>query len=489
MKKLIITFICYFCVLGLQGQVKTGEELVDSKHLLEDLNTLEYWISEAHGDPYRYTSPDSLRLRFVEAREKLKCVSSMKSMDFMGLVLPIVAELRDGHSQVFPPNLDRLHGEIILPFQLLFVERKPYVRRNLSNVKGLEGVELLAVNDMPVSQFLTKLLPLMHRDGNIESSRLRRLENPLYLATMMRATGLATSTHKISFRVDGEVKTATIKSLNQSEYHTRLARLNLPKSPFKPMQLSFQSTGDTSVGLLKIASFNPSYFESSQSNFAQKFDELMTEVHQSKVQHLVLDLRHNSGGEDTYVQHVLSYFLKEPFHLYGELTARKKDYKFLPDGKHWDIDPRSFSKNDQGSYDLTRYIWPGLEHTGLDETAPRKDRYTGQLYVLINGTTFSAAADLASHLQHNDIGIFLGEETGGSAIGTVSGYSPTMDLEHSGLKVNMSLFSIKNPYFDTDWTDRGVLPDKLVFPTVADLDKGTDPVLEAALALIRSGKN
>jgi hypothetical protein len=489
MKKsiLLLLGICY--ALSLPAQPKTGEEQVAAELLLEDLDTLEYWISEAHGDPYRFTSPDSLNKRFTEARRKVKSTSGMTGMDFMGLVMPIMAELRDGHSQVFRPNLDRLYGKIILPVQLLFVDEKPFIRRNLSDKKGMEGAALLAINDMPMEELIDKLMPLIHRDGNIKSSRYMRMQNPVYLSTLLRVTGLSAEEYKLDFRLGNELITKSVTALNHADYKDRVSKLINPKRAAAPIKLSFIGEGKSKAAYLQISSFNPSYYQNSQSYFEEQFDSRMKEIAVEGAKSLVLDLRGNTGGEDTYVQYVLSYFLKEPFFLCGKLTARKNNYKFLPDGHHWDIDPRAFAKNEEGSYDLTRYIWPGLAHTGIDETKPHVNAYNGKLYVLINGATFSAAAELASMLHHYKRATFLGEETGGSAIGTVAGYTPTMDLKHSGLSVNISLFSTKRTFFDTDWTDKGVLPDVRVFPTIADLAAGNDPVLNETLTLIRSSAN
>lgn len=489
MKRLIIGLATLLATLSLMGQSRTGEESIDKRLLMEDLKTLEYWIAEAHGDPYRFTSPDSLKQRFIEARAIVDRGGSMKGIDFMRCVMPIVAELRDGHSQVFRPDLDNFYGKLILPTELLFAEDKAYIRRDLNGSKDLRGTELLAVNEVPLDRLLKKFMPLIHRDGNIVSSRLRRMGNPIYLSTLLRVTGLSASEYKLTLRDGKVVRTQVVESLTYEQYKSKTAALNRPKTAFDPISLSFINEGPYTIGKLKISSLNPYYYQDSQEYFVKLFDKLMNEIAEKRVEYLVLDLRDNSGGEDTYVQHVLSYFLKEPFHMYGKLTARKNDYKFLPDGRHWDIDPRAFTKNKEGSYDLTRFIWPELEHTGLDETSPQTNRFKGKVYVLINGGTFSAAADLASIMQHNQVGIFVGEETGGSAIGNVSGYSPTLRLEHSRIQLNLSLFSIKRTFFYTHWTDRGVLPDVTVYPSVDDLIKETDTVLQAALDHIRSERN
>lgn len=473
-------FIAIFLFISFTifAQRRTGEEAIARKALLEDLDQLYSWITEAHGDPYRFSSREELRARFDEAKAQVNSKESMTGFEFFGTVLPIMAQLKDGHSRAFPPDLDRFYGKLILPLSICFYEGSPYVCKDYSGSE-LEGAEVLEINGEPASGLFKQMLPFIHRDGNVESSRYRMLENPLYLATIMKALGLSDTVYSIKVSQDGNISELKLTAMDQSTYMARVKELQSNKQLPGALSLRFENE----VPILKVASFNPTYFKGQQQYFEQQLDALMKQVLDRNAQHLILDLRDNSGGEDTYNQYLLRYLIAQEFSLYGELTTQKDNYKFLPDGKHWDIDPRSFKANDRGTFDVTKYLWDDPETNGLGTVEPLENRYTGKLYVLVNGGTFSSAAECAAMLRHYQRATFIGQEAGGSYIGTVAGYTPTLRMKNSGVQINLSLISIKRTFFGKEWTDRGVMPDWLVEQVPGSK---TDMVLDKALELIAS---
>ena len=62
--------------------------------------------------------------------------------------------------------------------------------------------------------------------------------------------------------------------------------------------------------------------------------------------------------------------------------------------------------------------------------------YRGQLFVLANGQTYSAAEDLAARLQENDAAQIVGEKTGGAGCGHTNGGFKLV-LANSGVRVKM----------------------------------------------------
>ena len=81
-------------------------------------------------------------------------------------------------------------------------------------------------------------------------------------------------------------------------------------------------------------------------------------------------------------------------------------------------------------------------------------------------------------------GIFIGEETGGTYAGNVSGYSETIKLPHSKIRVD-----IPTVHFQVDVQPqrpgRGVFPAHYVPQTAADYREGTNAKLEYTLELIQ----
>ncbi len=212
-------------------------------------------------------------------------------------------------------------------------------------------------------------------------------------------------------------------------------------------------------------------------------DSIVQTLKNKKTQKLIIDLRGNSGGEDVYTLHLLRHLAQKNFSIFSSLTFKQKDYKFLPDGRHWDINPKGFKLNDKGSYDVT----PVLYEEGpfpMGEFEPYKDNYEGKIVVLINAYTFSAASDFSARLHYTKRASFIGEETGGSYIGNISGYNSTLDLPNSKVGISLALLDTRQPFFDSNWTDRGVIPDIRVEPTVDDIINGKDVVLSRAIDYI-----
>ncbi|WP_299114161.1 S41 family peptidase [uncultured Winogradskyella sp.] len=457
---------------GISNDVK-----IESNYLVKDLETLKLWIEKAHGDPYRFTSKEALDSQFVLAKKKVLANKQITANAFAGIVMPIIAELRDGHAQVFLPDLDKIEGNIIFPLKFIFINNKPHVISVFfKNDKVEIGSEILEINGQNVTSFFNEIIPYLHRDGNIENVRYRRLQNQIYFTKVMIALGKAKATYVLKLKTrEGKIITTSISGLSQLEYNSKKS-----KDKASTTALTYKRI-DTieSTSIIDINSFNPHYYQ--KGKFYQKIDSIMNIVQKDDISNLIIDLRNNNGGEDSYVMYLLRYILNDGFAMSSEVTFSQNDYKFLPDGKHWDIDPKCFKPNDKGSYDATEFLWE--EYPTLGTFLPFKTRFGGKLVVLINAFTFSAASDFAAQLQFHKRATFVGEETGGSRIGNVSGYVPTLDLPNSQVKINLPLMSIKNPFFNSHFSDRGVIPDYMLELGINDILKQNDIVLKKAISL------
>jgi retinol-binding protein 3 len=145
---------------------------------------------------------------------------------------------------------------------------------------------------------------------------------------------------------------------------------------------------------------------------------------------LIIDLRHNHGGDPATVALILSYFFgNEPVHL--------NDLYWRPD-------------NSTGQY-WTQPFVPGR-------------KYTGDIYVLAGPGTFSAGEEFAYDLQTQKRATIVGEPTGGGAhpitLHRIDDHF--MALVPSGRAIN--------PITHADWEGTGVKPDVAV-PADQALDK------------------
>jgi C-terminal processing protease CtpA/Prc len=98
---------------------------------------------------------------------------------------------------------------------------------------------------------------------------------------------------------------------------------------------------------------------------------------------------------------------------------------------------------------------------------PNPMHFKGNIYVIINGGSFSATSLISSNLKGSGRAVFVGEETGGAYNGTVAGLMPTVVLPKSKLKLVYGLAFIQ-PHYKTNITGRGIFPDISILPTLED---------------------
>ena len=241
-------------------------------------------------------------------------------------------------------------------------------------------------------------------------------------------------------------------------------------------------TKDHSTAWLEVGS----YQYSDTIGFKQAFQQ----IHNTGVKNLVLDLRHNTGGDIRIAIRLLSYLADSPYHMIGDLQSRLPDPSinkfeiffdttvtegfragFIPgqkEGRWYHVDASPVFGNLLGLQALDK-----------------KDHYNGRLFVLIDGATFSSGAHTAIAIQrYCKAAVFIGRETAGASDGCSGGTIQHLTLPNTGVMVEfpwMRVVSIAaTPIFG-----RGVMPGHPVEYAPEDIVKKTDLDIRKALSLIR----
>lgn len=134
--------------------------------------------------------------------------------------------------------------------------------------------------------------------------------------------------------------------------------------------------------------------------------------------------------------------------------------------------------NPAGGYLVTAKL-----HRGVLEQPQGKHPFLGKVFVLINGGTFSTAADFCAVKHHLKRATFIGEETDGGYYGNDSGMQTMLTLPNSKLKIRVPMYEYWNAVPGYDGERRGTIPDYAVETKAANLLRGADEPLELALKL------
>jgi C-terminal processing protease CtpA/Prc len=194
---------------------------------------------------------------------------------------------------------------------------------------------------------------------------------------------------------------------------------------------------------------------------------------------LILVLRDNGGGADDLGKLVLSYLIGEPFQYYEDLVLNGLDFSFRKyTNQKRKLPSEMLERQPNGKYRM-------VKHPNWGTQQPSKPGFTGKVYILINGNSFSTTSEFLSHAHARKRAVFIGEESGGGYYGNTSGPGALLTLPNTKLQAYVPLMTYYMAVRDYKAASHGVVPDHAVKYTIQELLAGTDKELALALELAR----
>ncbi|MEM6567867.1 MAG: sulfatase-like hydrolase/transferase, partial [Planctomycetota bacterium] len=316
------------------------------------------------------------------------------------------------------------------------------------------GTEILAIDGASMGSIERELTSFLPADGFIETGALRFLSRDFatYLALYR---GDRTNEFRLDVRDPaGAERQLVVEAVTGAAFESATAG-----GDDEPEPLRYVAAEGDDPAIVDVRYFGAEGFE-------EFLDRTFTDLKERGTEAVVLDLRGNGGGKDEDGALLCSYFLDEPFGYFDriEVTPSYEGIGGIAD------EP-----------DGTRRV---TTHLGLREQSPSPPVFTGELFVLIDGGTFSTAADVATVLHHHGRATFLGRETGGGYDGNTSGVNTTLVLPESGIRAIVPLWMYTTANEGHDRAGRGVPVDHRIDPTWESVRDGDDLGLEKVRSLL-----
>ncbi|WP_420471311.1 S41 family peptidase [Brevundimonas sp. FT23042] len=196
---------------------------------------------------------------------------------------------------------------------------------------------------------------------------------------------------------------------------------------------------------------------------------------------MVIDLRNNPGGDNSFSDPMVAWFATRPFMFASSFRLRAS-----PQAKAWyrnadaaeSADPvlRRLAAAEAAQPDGARYPFE------LETIQPRAGRrFDGRVHVLVNRHSYSNATSVAALVQDYGFATVWGEET--ADVPTTYASILSFDLPRTGFAVTFPKSRIVRP--NGDERVIGVVPDR-VLPR-EPISAVRDTVMDTALAAIRGG--
>ncbi|MBB5744524.1 S41 family peptidase [Brevundimonas variabilis] len=466
---------------------RTDDNLV-SDDWSDDVAILRSAWQTLHPGLYRYSTPDQITARLDDLALAWTAPATFRQR-FLALSR-VTASVQCGHTYPNPYNAravvrDRLYPDrALVPFRFRWIDSAMVVTHDDEGQgRFAPGTIITAIDGVPTSELLARLIPLARADGTSIGKRISLMEVrgedryetfDIHLPLVLPVRDSARFT-----LADGTVVAAPLFTLTQRQAGLPASASTAPDA--NPWTLA---TGDDGIARLTMPTWG---LYNSTFDWKAWLAGVMDALASSQSRGLIVDLRGNEGGADCG-DIILSRLLVRDLALPRDpswVRYRKAPEALLPHLDTWD---RSFF--DWGDQAVASDERPGFfrlvrDGDGASDTVIRAEgqRFAGPVAVICDASTSSATFAFCRTVKDNGLATLIGQTTGGNRRGINGGAFAFLRLPTSGIEVDLPLIA---GFPLTPQPDAAILPDLAVSTTARDIARGLDPQMAAATAHILS---
>ncbi|MEM1219072.1 MAG: S41 family peptidase, partial [Bacteroidota bacterium] len=349
-------------------------------------------------------------------------------------------------------------GGTIFPLEIALENGKALIRKNWSDQESiLPGMQLLSIDGVEIDEVLAEIY------SQIPAERLYFKQAKLEMFSFPR----------YAWQIFGEQETFQIKILAQGITKPYTIKAVPLIEEFEMKRDEILNAQQRIEFLPEAAYLNPGDFGGDEPKYQAFIDSAFTEIKNQKPKNLIIDLRNNRGGNDSYSDYMVAYIADKPFRWNERFTL--KTSAFL----------KTFVRE---NYDTTDVFWREVLDRQDGEIydydfepvnpMPKNKRFQGEVFVLINRHSYSQSAVTAAQIQDYGWGTIVGEETG--EFPTLYASQFQYPLPNTGIIVKVSKGQIVRVNGSTK--AEGVIPDIEIRDHLVD---EKDEILEGLLERLR----
>lgn len=379
--------------------------------------------------------------KLLVMRKDLK--DSMTQNEFYLLLAPSLASINDGHSYIRMPFDQRIlytkAGGRAFPFLVDIIDSKILIAQYCGDDSTLftGGEEIIRINGVSSKDMVIEMQKLF--GGSSIANRQKAVADNFRFYIWM-FYGFERDYDLIIKNKQNESLQVSVPGITSEQYQRNIKRF--PSKKNELYSFSIDSTKKSSI--LKIKSFGQ------LESFCAFADSAFSVINKYRIQNLIIDIRGNGGGRSVVVDSLMNFITDKPYSQYRKIEIRvsqalKERYKEkYPDRYEW----------------IKNYEIDELVVQEMNQTLPLncKLRFVGNLFLLTDKTTASAAATFAGLFKELKLGVIIGEETGG----TIGYYGDYWDILTPNTAITFYISPKRFIQFGGTDLDRGVIPDYLV---------------------------
>ena len=470
-------------LIGLTAWVSRAQVL-SPEQTRADLSYLKRKLDLLHPGMGFYTPQPRMEQIYDSLYNRLN--SPLDYLTFFHHVSPLVAALKDGHTNLNHRKSYIGKQTLFLPFYIRLVESTYFISHNVSADTSLRrGTELLTINGRTITDLHDELMNTDHSGSDGDNLTGRRQWSLVQFADYYAAWFGSADSVSITYRPTGDtlIRQARLKCLTLSDFRRTIQRRYSTELDRRP-NLSVRIVDTlTHTAVLRVSSFmGLKKRDPFQWAFNRRLKRAFKQVRHQNIQNLIVDMQGNGGGIVVNSARLLRYWMPKPFRIMeheemkraarNELVTRWNPFSAL----NFSLQYREDHTGGFASRSFHRRYKPR-----------HRDAFTGNLYFLMNGASFSATTTVLAKTLDAGIGTFVGEASGSAYWGDFAGHFKTVTLPNSRLQVRIPLKKLTHAVETQRANGFTVEPDFSITRNFNDLMTNRDFVLDYTLRLIRQG--
>lgn len=455
MKSLLCTLASLFSAFCSFGQAPTFPR----EAVVEDLEYLYTSLKDAHYNLFAYTSQQEFDTAFQKIKGSIDR-DSLNLLEATSTFQRLISVAGNGHTEIDFPAQSYMEyaygGGTLFPLELAFEDEKSLVRKNWSGNEQIRaGDQVVSINGMPVAEVLARIYPQISAERPyFKNTKLELFSFPRYY---WQAFG-EQEDFEVAIQSGDRIQKHHLPAVPVIEGYEMKRTETVDFNPAR----EFKFIGDA-------AYLNPGNLSGEEGPYQKFIDSAFARIKDRKARDLIVDLRNNLGGDDTFSDYLVSYFADKPFKWNSSFTLRTSAL---------------LKEHIRKNFDTTRTFWQEAlrrengEIYAYDfepyQPQPGPQRFTGNVYVLVNRQSHSQSAVTAAQIQDYGFGTIVGEETGDYPTLYASVFR--FPLPNTGVSVQVAKGYIVRVNGSTK--EEGVIPDLFIRDHLLD---EKDEILEGLL--------
>lgn len=452
-----------------------------------ELRELYRTLQASHFDLFVHRPKSEYDARYAELLEQW--TKPLGHLELQIALQKFMAYGEVAHSRIDFPALEfekfRASGGKLLPLEVKVREGRAFVAADLGDTREADiapGEEITALNGEDFRVWRKRLSANVSADNERFSDTLLEA---LFPALLWQELGAVDAFDLTLRTTNGSSRKVHLGARTRAQMQEAEAR--------KPKQLAIDwSTREARMLANHLAYLRPGPFYDNRpgveniwdpAEFSDFIAKSMKRFRDAKADTLIIDLRNNPGGDNSFSDLLVRRFADRPFRFASHFWIKVSRASTASNAERVKPGESGVSGQLAQAYAKARNGEIIEFPIAMTDPASEADRFHGRVYLLINRYSYSNTVTVAALSQDYHFATIIGEKT--ADLASTYGAMEQFKLPRSGIVVSYPKAHIIRPSGDP--AARGVVPDIAIETPL--LEQNEDPVLQKAMTIIKTKRS